>query len=642
MSLLPGAAAAYAQAPDKETTIILSFDGMRHDLTQQYIKDGMLPHFKKIQKNGVVAKNVTTVNPSLTAASHASIATGAKPEKTGFVSNEFHYPDTKLTETQDAFLANIDVPPLWREVRNQGKTTATIGFPGSNPKGKKEADYAIYYGQTWSESKLENLKFKKAENWTNTPESYSPAKSAELSIKVQKGKNEKLHLLALDATDNNKTDYTHFYLSEDQTIDESDVSFQANDWAAKDLKVKKGQSAGFWFKLKGVKPDLSSAKLYRTAITSGVIEGPGNFSEEIKNKFGFFPDQDDTPAFKKGWITRKEYEEISGRFVDWMNDVSLYVKDQYQPDLLMFYNPQIDHEEHEFLLTDPRQPGHKEGKSKEYMSYVKWAYKKADETTGQTLKAMDSNDRLMIVSDHGMEPVHSSISPNYELKKAGLLVLDKEGKVDISKSKAYAVSSGSMAHVYINKKGREKGGIVTEKEYEQVQEEIVEVFTKIKDERKLSSRKKLLNLHYDTFKTDLDTNGWSMDSVKELLASSYAVVTDKKENPYEQILKSDSKKLKNSNHTNTGDVVLSAAEGYIVDNHVGSPIRPSVALGSHGGNPERKTLQPVFFAYGDQIEKKKIKRDISVLDIAPTAYKWMELETPNFVDGKPIKELVKK
>ena len=79
-----------------------------------------------------------------------------------------------------------------------------------------------------------------------------------------------------------------------------------------------------------------------------------------------------------------------------------------------------------------------------------------------------------------MEPVHTMISPNHELEQAGLLIKDKDGKVDSKKSKAFAVASGAIAHIYINLKDRERNGIVSEEEFPDVQKEIMDIFTEFK------------------------------------------------------------------------------------------------------------------------------------------------------------------
>ncbi|WP_049660287.1 alkaline phosphatase family protein [Bacillus sp. FJAT-27231] len=623
---------------EKGTMMILSFDGMRHDFAEKYIEDGSMPHLKKLKKEGSYAENITTVFPSLTAASHASIATGAKPEKTGFVSNEFHYKGRKLTNTKDAFNATIKVAPLWREAKQQGKVTAAVGFPGSNPKQKNEADYSIYYGNVLAESDYRKLHFKPVKHLKNTPKSFSEPQAAAIKIKLKGKKDVLLHILAIDSSDNNQKDYDHFYLSENLAFSKQSASASLNKWGHMPLYVKNADTAGFIFKVKGSKKTLNDVKFYRTAVTTGQIKGPDGFKQEIVKQFGFFPDQDDLPSYQKGWISRKEYEEINENFSNWMLETSLFIKEKYKPDLLMFYEPHIDLEEHTFLLTDPRQPGYSKKTVEQYESHIKWAYKQADDVIGKTMDAMTKADQLFIVSDHGMEPIHSRLSPNYELKKAGLLQVDEKGHVDLSKSKAYAVASGSIAHVYINLKGREKGGIVDPKEYEDVQNRITQAFKEIKDERKLASRKELLKSHYKEWRHS--EHGW--DETKDTLVSFFDILRDKKENPYEKIMETDRKKADSFNDPNAGDIVLAAAPGYLMGKDAKKAIEPTVKLGSHGGNPERKELEPVFYAYGKGLSHGKIKKHISTIDIAPTVYELMDLQPPAFIDGKPIKALVKK
>lgn len=624
-------------ASEKETMMVLSFDGMRHDFAEKYIKDGSMPNLKKLKKEGSYAENITTVYPSLTAASHASIATGAKPEKTGFVSNEFHYNGRKLTNTKDAFSATIKVAPLWKEAKRQGKVTAAVGFPGSNPDQKNEANYSIYYGDVLAESDYSKLHFKPLKQLENASKSFSEPQAAKIKIKLKGKKDVLLYILAIDSSNNNKKDYDRFYLSENLSFRKNAVSADLNNWGRMPLQVKNADTAGFIFKVKSSQKTLDSVKFYRTAVTTGSIKGPDGFKEEIVKRFGFFPDQDDLPSYQKGWISREEYEEINENFSNWMLETSLFIKEKYKPDLLMFYEPHIDLEEHAFLLTDPRQPGYNRKTVKKYESHIKWAYKQADDVIGKTMDAMTKTDRLFIVSDHGMEPVHSRLSPNYELKEAGLLQFDEKGKVDLSKSKAYAIASGSIAHVYINLKGREKGGIVDPKEYEDVQNQITHAFKKIKDERKLASRKELLKNHYEEWRHG--DHDW--EDTKDTLVSFFDILQDKKENPYEKIIETDQKKADDFNDPNAGDIVLAAAPGYLMGKDAKKAIEPTVELGSHGGDPKRKELQPVFYAYGKGLSHGKIEKHISTIDIAPTVYKLMELQPPSFIDGKPIKKLIK-
>ncbi|WP_409299725.1 alkaline phosphatase family protein [Peribacillus sp. SCS-155] len=616
-----------AKQTEDNNVVLISFDGMRNDLTRNYVKEGKLPHIEDLIQKGVIAKSSKTITPSLTAPSHAAIATGATPSETGFVSNQWHRPDTSLINTDDAFQNKLQVNPLWIEARKQGKKTATVAFAGANPKVGKQADYSIYYGETWTNSAIESLTFKRALSWKGVRNHYGELKEAYFRIHAQNAKDHIIHVLAMDVKDDNQLNYNKFVISEDKTVDENDSIIHGKEWSSFTLKVKEGKSAGFWYKFKSLPPTLKDVKLYRTGISSGIIDGPGNFSQTIKDKFGFFPVQDDTPALKKGWITRKEYEQISERFVNWVTDVSLYIKEEYKPDLLMFYAPQIDHEEHEFLLTDPRQPGFTKKKSEEYLKYIEWSYKVADRVVGKTVTKLHANDHLFVVSDHGMEPVHTTLEPNSLLKKAGLLKVDSKGEIDIKKSQAYAVASSSAAHVYINKKARENGGIVSAKNYSNLEQQIKNIFKnyELRQEGNWSYFKYLL--------AGSVTN-------KEQRDDLFSYLLREKVHPYSQVIVTKNRHSVDNPHA--GDILLLAEKGYMIGKDYDQDIMPAVELGSHGGNPAREKLRPVFIAAGEKFKKNKEIGAVSNLDIAPTVYSLLGIQTPSFVEGNRIDILFKK
>lgn len=628
-------------AKSDHQVVLISFDGMRNDLTRRYMKDGKLPNIEKTVKKGAMAKYATTVSPSLTAPSHAAISTGAPPLKTSIVSNVWQEPDKALTSKQDAFLSELDVDPLWVEARKQGKTTATVAFAGANPKTGKQGDYSIYYGKTWSPSKEEKLTFTNAVNWKHTPQSYSPLKESSFQIKVKDGKDRTINVLAYDSSNDQKENYNDFVISESKELQEGVAGVKRTEWGSLSLNVKNNQAAGSWFRFASGDPTLKKeTKLYRTAVTSAEIDGPKGFNQTIREKFGFFPAQDDDIALEKGWISRKEYEEISERFANWVTDVSLFIKNEYDPDLLMFYAPQIDHQEHLYLLADPRQPGYTSEKSKHYMKNIEWAYKTADKIVGKTVNSLEKSENLFIVSDHGMEPAHSTLEPNKILKDKGLVVETPEGKVDIKKSKAIAIPSGSAAHIYINLQSREKYGVVPESEYEEVREEIINAFMEVKVERNVKG--KVVTHHLNEMWKSIWNEGLSLDSLEENTKELYNHVFRTDRYPYEDIKRLSPKGKPDMKDDHSGDVLLMAAPGYIMGNGMSKVVKPAVELGTHGGSPEREKLKATFIAMGPDIPQKEKLKPISNLDIAPTVYDILGLETPKFVEGKSIKEITEK
>ncbi|WP_192797493.1 alkaline phosphatase family protein [Psychrobacillus glaciei] len=619
--------------------ILISFDGMKNEYTKKYIKDNKLPHIKQMQDNGVTAKNPSTITPSLTAPSHAAIATGATPIQTGIVSNHWHEPNTVLDNEKNGFREEIEVSPLWVEARKQGKITATIAFPGANPKERKQGDYSIYPGKIWSTSDLESLTYIKSAEWVHSPKSFSPLKETEFSIKMKTERDRLIHILAIDSTDDQKQNYDTFVLSEDKKVDPDDSIVKGNQWGSLPLYINDQQSAGFWFKIKTNSPDLTlPVQLYRTAVTSSLISGPKGFSNEIEKEFGFYPAQDDDKALEKEWITRKEYEEISTRYVMWVTKVSLYIKQKYNPDLLMFYTPQIDHEEHKYLLLDPRQPGYSHEKSKKYMSYIEWSYQLADEVVGETMNSLKENDYLFIVSDHGMEPAYSTLSPNKVLKDAGLLTVDQKNKINFTESKAYAIPSGSAAHVYINLQNREKGGIVPRDEYESVRNQIVQAFKEVE----VTDKKGVLIQHdMKEVMSAIERDNLSFNTIQKHVKDTWKHLLKQKIHPYEKVMKNTNKNTTLMGHQNSGDIVLIGAPGYVMGSDIEKNITPPIELGTHGGSGDRSMLRPVFMVTGADFHKGKQINSSSNLDIAPTIYDLLELDVPSFVEGEKIEGIYK-
>lgn len=637
-TIINEALAENPQQTDRKV-ILISFDGMKNDYTNKYVNENKLPHIKQLKDNGVSAKKPITITPSLTAPSHAAIATGTKPNQTGIVSNHFHKPNKALDNDESGFQVESEVPPLWVEAREQGKTTATIAFPGANPKTGKQGDYSIYLEKSWSPSNLETLTYQKATQWVHAPKSFSPLKEAKFSIKMEKEENYLIYILAIDSTDDQQQNYDTFILSEDKKVDRDDPIVIGNQWGSLSFQIKDQQTAGFWFKMKTDKQDLTLPKqLYRTEVTSSLISGPKGFSDEITRRFGFYPAQDDDSALDKGWITRKEYEEISTRYVMWVTSVSLYIKQKYHPDLLMFYTPQIDHEQHKYLLIDPRQPGYSSEKSKKYMSYVEWSYLLADKVVGETLNSLNENDYLFVVSDHGMEPAHSTLSPNKVLKDAGLLTVDQKNKINFAKSKAYAIPSGSAAHVYINLQNREKNGIVPLDNYENVRDEIIQAFKEVEVTNKNGA---IIRHEFKEIISSIKMDKLSLNMIQKHAKIIGRHLFNHNIHPYEKIIKNTNQHKTGVTHQNSGDIVLIGAPGFIMGNDIEKNVTPPIELGTHGGDADRSKLRPVFIATGKDLYKGKQINSMSNLDIAPTIYDLLELDIPPFVEGKKINGIYK-
>ncbi|WP_313237766.1 alkaline phosphatase family protein [Sporosarcina ureae] len=610
------------------TISVVSFDGLGYEDAQRYIGKGIMPNLEKFQQQAAYATDFVTITPSLTAPSHAAMSTGAGPSKTGIVSNHFHSLGEKVKDDQSGFAQTLGATPIWKEARNQGKITATVSFPDSNPDNASAATYAVYSGGTLADSKLHNLKFSVVDDERVEQINAGSVKVEEavISLDIKKSPAKQLYILRTDEKE------PKYYISMDRKDMGEEVS--PNNWIAVVLNLHNFDSAGFYVKLKRSPENNEELQLFQGTVMGGLYRGPGKFAEEIQSKFGFYPAADEIEAFKNGDITREEYEQVGERFTNWVTDVSFYIKESYRPDLLFYYYSVVDNELHEFLLREPAQPGYQLANVLEKEEYVSWAFGQADRAIGRIKNNQNPEDHVLIVSDHGLEPIHTRLSPNKELEKAGLLVKDQEGNIDASKTKAYAEASGTIAHVYVNLKGREKKGIVKEEEYEQVKKEIVSIFKDKTVFTALSQNPEKVAhpiLRWLTSKNEKFNKVYMYPSLSVLSSEKQSEVY-----PYETIWTEDQEGYAALNNNNSGDVFLSAAPGFIMGKDAKIAVEPTQELGSHGGNPERSTLRPILYGSGPMIPPGEMSKRITMTDIAPSVYELLGLRVPDFVEGKII------
>lgn len=594
---------------------------------QRYMNNGIMPNLQEFQHGSAYATDFVTVMPSLTAPSHAAMATGAGPAATGIVSNEFHNQGRKLKDDQSGFSQTLGVTPIWNEAKNQGKVTATVAFPDSNPENASAATYAVYSGGTLAESALHDLEFSsiKDDRVRQLVSKSIEVEEAVVTLDIEDYPTQQLFVLRTVEKE------PKLYISADPNKIGEEIS--VDDWNAVVLDIPYFDSSGLYIMLKGDISKKDGLQLFQGTVMGGIYRGPEGFAEKIESEFGFYPAADELGAFTAGTITRKEYEQAGERFAEWVTDVSLYIKDTYRPDLLFYYYPTVDTELHEFLLRDTAQPGYDLAAVQEKEMYVSWAFAQVDQMIGRIKDNQKPDDHLLLISDHGLEPIHTRLSPNEELEKAGLLVKDKDGTIDSSKTKAYAEASGTIAHVYVNLKGREKEGIVDPSEFAEVKQEIVSAFANrsvfsplYRDPRKAA------NLVYQWLSEKNDTAYKGVTYPKVTMFSS-----DKEEvTPYEVIWTDKDDEYASINNGNSGDVFLSAAPGFLMGKDANIAAEPTLEMGSHGGNPERPRLRPILFASGPRISPGELNYRITMTDIAPSLYELLDLQAPDFVEGQPI------
>jgi len=258
----------------------------------------------------------------------------------------------------------------------------------------------------------------------------------------------------------------------------------------------------------------------------------------------------------------------------------------------MVYIEQPDGSEHQFLLTDLRQPtdprnpnsigaNQDPAKVARYQHYIEVAYQTANEAVARIMDAVTSSagdleSNVMVVSDHGFDPFHIAVSINNLLASSG-----------IPSSKVRAVTSGPAVNFYINLIGREPNGTVAPAEYVTLQQQILQLVNNYRDANRVYAGKRSVALFPKVYARPIPAN---LNDPTFGRATTDVIGQD------------------------FGDVFAMMAPGYNFDGvqsppvlRKGDPLAVSPVFqvpnfyGAHGYDPKLKDMGAIFFAAGPNV-----------------------------------------
>jgi len=103
-------------------------------------------------------------------------------------------------------------------------------------------------------------------------------------------------------------------------------------------------------------------------------------------------------------------------------------------------------------------------------------FKEVDEIIGEIDSKLNQDDKLMIISDHGMERIKTNVNLNVFLQEKGFLDLKDEGvrfNRITEKTKAFVLDPG---RIYIHSEGKYPKGSVKPEEKKKIIKELIDVF----------------------------------------------------------------------------------------------------------------------------------------------------------------------
>lgn len=219
------------------------------------------------------------------------------------------------------------------------------------------------------------------------------------------------------------------------------------------------------------------------------VSEPASFSAEIAGAAGRFYTQgipEDGKALKADALNEDEFLQMVSVLSDERTRQYHEALRTFRSGFLFFYFGHTDQLAHHFWRDiDPDHPGRKPEQDGKYDKVIENTYLEMDVRVGEALAALDSDDILIIASDHGFSSFRKGFNVNTWLEQEGFMTtLAGTGRngldfVDWPQTKAYAIGINSL---FINLQGREKLGIVPPEERRAVMDEIARKLLEVRDE----------------------------------------------------------------------------------------------------------------------------------------------------------------
>ena len=159
-------------------------------------------------------------------------------------------------------------------------------------------------------------------------------------------------------------------------------------------------------------------------------------------------------------------------------------------DFFMMVEMGVDRIHHGFWkYMDPLH--RKYAKGNPYENAIRDYYRYVDRQIGETLSLIDTDTVVFIVSDHGAKRMEGGICINEWFRLNGYLSLLEDpqelipfskAKIDWSKTKSWG-EGGYYSRIFLNVKGREPQGVIDPKDYERMRDEVIASLEAIPDEK---------------------------------------------------------------------------------------------------------------------------------------------------------------
>lgn len=510
----------------KQKVIILGIDGMDPNLLTKFVHEGVMPNFKKYIENNFFSPLGTTTPPQSPVA-WASFITGMHPGKHGIF--DFVHRDAKTfspflstSKSTDSGtnlkLGNWNIPlksgkvellrrgtPFWKYLYDENVYSKMFKVPANFPVVDKDTvslsgmgtpdllgTYGTFTVFAESEPKLTTeLSGGRIVRLSSPTYTYKTRiEGPENSFKVKK-----------------ESSYIDFTIDKDVENKIIRINLQGQEFILEEGEWSPWVQLNFElfpiigsvkgivkFYVQKVQPDL---QIYMTPINVDPLDPtlplcyPKEYSKELADNVGRFYTQgfpEDTKALSTGIFSYDEFFTQGKKVLEENLDLFNYELSKFKDGVFFFYFTSIDQNSHMLLhLMNKKHKLYNDKLSKELKNAMRYYYAKMDKVLEKTLTKVDDDTTLIVMSDHGFAPFYREFNLSTWLVENGYTAVSDKNKyyesefydyVDWDKTKAYAMGINS---IYLNLKEREVKGSVSKKDARRIKAKLIKDLESVVD-----------------------------------------------------------------------------------------------------------------------------------------------------------------
>lgn len=497
--VLVGCSAVGRATPDSPRAMVMTMDGAGARIVGEMLNGGHMPNLEALRKRGAWATHSVTNFPSKTAAGHAALWTGAMSEANGVTGNRvFALPRhaRSIVEVEDGFSSEaLLAEPIWITAARAGKRALVVQAthvsplstyePGGRFGGPFKGALTLLDGYASPEVPDEvyadgGAAWRLAQGWADLPVGKGHVEQA---LKIEEAT---WWGLLYDDPQDPVLGYDTLAIAPDKLSPRAIL--KPGKWSgAQPFSCARGTGSVF-FHLFELSPDRGRFMLYRTGFSQPVSNKPESIA-------AWYPA--DTPFVEGGparlWaqgrfgptVFQGGTGEAEDRYLTVVERILAMAVTRTQRlvnrpdwDLAVSYLPFPDETLHRWYgAVDRNSPSFMPEAAAVLQPRLNRLFRALDRVLGPIAAAPDTV--LALASDHGMAGIRWHFAPNHVLKEAGLLTLDRQGKVDLSRTKAFYPATDG-AFIVVNEIGY-AGGIVPPGEIDVVLKRAQRAFSQVRD-----------------------------------------------------------------------------------------------------------------------------------------------------------------